>query len=124
MGTLGSQATVEMAQPPNLASAANFVIFGLFAEPRLEFIFTVPLGIGDMSFAPCAMFPIYFPLLFTYTNNFGPGTCPQFLSSTPTPWSSPPGPALGFPLTMALQGVIEESPGVYVPTNMVIYEVK
>ncbi len=120
----GSTATVEMAQPPNVAGPVNFAIFGLFDEPRLSFLTNVPLGIGNMMFAPCEMFPWLYPYLFTYTNNFGSGQCPEFVTSTPTPWVSPPGPPIGFPLTMAFQGVIEESPGIYVKTNMVIYEVK
>ncbi len=117
---LGTSSTVSMLQPPNLASPAGFAIFGLFGEATEQSITTVPLGIGEMTFAPCPLFP-FLPSLFTLTNNLG-SFCPQFVVSTPTPWVSIPFPAILFPLTLTFQGVVEEAPGVYVPTNMVVYK--
>ncbi len=117
---LGTSTTVSMLQPPNLASPAGFAIFGMVGEATEQSIITVPLGIGEMTFAPCPVFP-WFPVLFTLTNNLG-SFCPQFVPSTPTPWVSFPFPVISFPLTLTFQGVVEESPGVYVPTNMVVYK--
>ncbi len=117
---LGTSSTVSMLQPPNLASPAGFAILGMVGEATEQSIITVPIGIGEMTFAPCPVFP-WFPILFTLTNNLG-SFCPQFVASTPTPWASFPFPAIPFPLTLTFQGVVEESPGVYVPTNMVVYK--
>ena len=124
LAPVGSAAVVTMAQPPQLSGPRSFAIFALLDRPRLSYVINVPLGIGDMAFAPCPMITLLFPYLFTFTNNFGPDPCGEFVPSTPTPWSSPPGPAIPFPLTISLQGVIEEAPGVYVPTNLVTYEVR
>ncbi len=119
---LGTSSNLSMTQPPNLASPAGFAIFGLIGEASAANITNVPLGIGKMTFAPCSLVPTH-PALFTLTNNLGT-FCPQLLVSTPTSWTSPAFPPIFFPLTLTFQGVIEESPGVYVPTNMVIYETK
>ena len=37
--------------------------------------------------------------------------------ASPTPWMSGPGPGIPFPFLMTIQGIIEESPGVFVPTK-------
>ncbi len=119
---LGTSSNLSMIQPPNVSNPAGFAIFGLIGEATEQTITNVPLGIGDMTFPPCPVLPTH-PALFTLTNNLGT-FCPQLVSSTPTSWTSAPFPPIFFPLTLTFQGVIEESPGVYVPTNMVIYETK
>ncbi len=120
--SLGTASNVSMVQPPNLPNPAGFAIFGLIGEANEQTITNVPLGIGDMTFTPCPLLSTH-PALFTLTNNIG-SFCPQLVVSTPTSWTSSPFPPIFFPLTLTFQGVIEESPGVYVPTNMVIYETK
>jgi hypothetical protein len=123
--SLGSASTVSVLQPPHLTGAKNFVIFGLLGRATLETSVTVPLGIGDMAFAPLPLVPPAFQWswFFTFTDNFFP-TAPQFVPSTPTPWTSGPGPFINFPLTITLQGVLEEAPGVYAATNAVILEIR
>ncbi len=117
---LGTSSNISMVQPPNLANPAGFAIFGLLGEATEASITNVPLGIGNMTFTPCPLVPGH-PALFTLTNNLGT-FCPQLLPSGPTMWTSPAFPPIFFPLTLTFQGVIEEAPGVYVPTNMVIYK--
>ncbi len=119
---LGTSSSMSMTQPPSLPNPVGFAIFGLIGEATPASITTVPLGIGKMTFAPCPLLPTH-PALFTLTNNLG-AFCPQLVPSTPTSWTSSPFPPIFFPLQLTFQGVIEESPGVYVPTNMVIYETK
>ncbi len=116
---LGTASTLTMLQPSNVANPASFAIFGMVGEAQFELVTTVPLGIGEMIFPPCPLLP-FIPDLFTLTNNFGP-SCAQVVGSTPTPWTSIQFPPIGFPITLTFQGIIEESPGVYVPTNGVIY---
>lgn len=118
----GSSSSVSMIQPPNLPNSAGFAIFGLLAEANELSLTNVPLGIGPMTFPPCPMFPSH-PLLLTLTNNLGT-ICPPLVASTPTPWTSAPFPPIFFPLALTFQGIIEEAPGVYVPTNMVIFKVE
>ena len=117
---LGTASTVGMTQPMSAAGPSNFAIFGMVGEAQFELVTTVPLGIGAMVFPPCPLLP-FIPDLFTLTNNFG-GSCAQVIGSTLTPWVSAPFPPVGFPVTLTFQGIIEESPGVYVPTNAVIYK--
>ncbi len=121
---VGSSSVVTMDTPPTGVASANFVIFGLLGEADVETAIQLPYGIGEMMFAPQPMVPAFLHwLFFTYTDNFNPAA-PQFTGSTPTAWSSGLGPAIPLPLTLTLQGVIEEAPGVYVPTNAVLFEVQ
>ncbi len=121
---IGTASSVAMAQPPNLTAPASFVIFGFLGEADVESALPLPFNIGTMMFAPQPMVPAFLHwLFFTYTDNFNPAA-PQFTSSTMTPWNSGLGPAIPFPLTLTLQGVIEESPGNYRTTNAVILRVE
>ncbi len=120
---LGSSSTMSMLQPPNLPLPAKFVIFGFLGEANFDSVLNVPLGIGNMMFAPSPMVPPFFQsIFFTYTDNYNPAS-PQLVSSTPTPWSSGLGPSIPFPLTITFQGVMEEL-GNFRPTNAIIFEVK
>ncbi len=123
--SIGTASSLEMGQPPYLAAPLPFSIFGILGEAGFDSVINVPLGIGDMMFAPCPMIPFVSPSFFTLASTFGPlGLCAPLFSATPTPWTSGLGPAIPFPLLITIQGVIEESPGVYVPTNALIFEVK
>ena len=120
---LGSSSTMSMLQPPNLPLPAKFVIFGFLGEANFDSVLNVPLGIGNMMFAPSPMVPPFFQsIFFTYTDNYNPAS-PQLVSSNPTPWASGFGPTIPFPITLTFQGVIEEL-GSFRPTNAIIFEVK
>ena len=122
---IGSSSSLEMAQPPYLSSPAQFAIYGILGEANFSSVTNVPLGIGNMMFAPAPMIPYLHPSFFMLASTFGPiGPWQPLFSATPTPWSSGPGPAIPFPFLMTIQGIIEEGPGVYVPTNALIFEVK
>ncbi len=119
---LGSSSTISMNQPPSSLSPRGFAIFGLVGEAQEQNITHVPLGIGEMTFAPCPLDPTS-PSLFTLTNNIG-GGCLPLTASTQTPWTSAPFPPIFVPLTLTFQGVLEETMGVYRRTNMVIFKVQ
>lgn len=121
---VGSPGSVAMLQPPHLATAARFAVYGFLGEADPDSVVGVPLGIGAMAFAPSPMVPPYFrSIFFTFTDNYAP-TTPQLFPSSPTPWSSGLGPAIPFPLVITLQGVVEEAPGLFRATNAVVYELR
>ncbi len=123
--SIGASVSLEMEQPPHLSTPLNFSIFGFLGEANFDSVVNVPLGIGDMMFTPAPMFPFLHPNFFTMASTVGQlGFYAPLFSATPTPWISGPGPAIPIPLLLTLQGVIEESPGVFVPTNALIFEVK
>ncbi len=122
---IGSSNSLEMAQPSYLSGAAQFAVYGILGEANFNSVTTVPLGIGDMMFAPAPMIPYLHPSFFMLVSTFGPvGPWQPLFWATPTPWASGPGPAIPFPFLMTVQGIIEEGPGIYVPTNALIFEVK
>ena len=122
---IGTSSSLEMDQPPTAAGPVHFSVFGILGEANFDSVVTVPLGIGDMMFAPAPMIPFLHPSFFTLASTVGTlGLYAPIFNATPTPWNSGPGPAIPFPMLMTLQGIIEESPGVYVPTNALIFEVK
>ncbi|MCB9832713.1 MAG: hypothetical protein H6807_09580 [Planctomycetes bacterium] len=125
IATVGSPAAIEIRQPPHVAGPCRFVIFGIFGEAEVDHLVTVPYGIGEMAFAPLPMLPaqLQWSVAFVLTDNFSP-TSPQLMASTATPWLSAQGPAIGWPLTISLQGVLEEAPGLLVPTNVIVYELR
>ncbi len=78
-----------------------------------------------MMFAPAPMIPFLHPSFFTLASSVGTlGFYAPLFSATQTPWISAPIPAIPFPLLVSLQGIVEETPGVFVATNALIYEVK
>ncbi len=120
---LGSSSTMSMLQPSNLPLPAKFVIFGFLGEANFDSVVSVPLGIGNMMFAPSPLVPPFFQsIFFIYTDNYNTAS-PQLVSSNPTPWTSGFGPTIPFPITLTFQGVIEEL-GTFRPTNAIIFEVK
>ncbi len=122
---IGSSVSLEMAQPAHLSGPLNFSIFGILGEANFDSVISVPLGIGDMMFAPAPMIPFLHPSFFTMASTVGQlGLYAPLFVATPTPWVSGPGPSIPIPLLLTLQGVIEESPGVFVPTNALVFEVK
>ena len=125
IATVGSPAAIEIRQPPHVAGPCRFVIFGILGEAEVDHLVTVPYGIGEMAFAPLPMLPaqLQWSVAFVLTDNFSP-TSPQLMASTATPWLSAQGPAIGWPLTISLQGVLEEAPGLLVPTNVIVYELR
>ena len=122
---IGSSGIVDVLQPPHLQNPVHFTVFGFFGAANFDTVVNVPFGIGDMMFTLCPMAPAFQPQLFSFaTSTTIPLGCGPLFWATPTPWTSPPGPAIFFPLTITLQGVIEEAPGVLVPTNAIVYELK
>ncbi len=122
---IGGSASIEMAQPVHLAAPRQLSVFGILGEANFDSVINVPLGIGDMMFAPAPMLPFLHPSFFTMASSVGPlGFYAPIFPATPTPWLSGLGASLPFPLLITLQGVLEESPGVFVPTNALIFEVK
>ncbi len=122
---IGASSSLEMAQPPYLTAPVQYAIYGILGEANFDSVINVPLGIGDMMFAPAPMIPWPHPSFFMLASTFGPiGFWQPLFTAMPTPWSSGPGPAIPFPFLMTIQGILEEGPGVYVPTNALIFEVK
>ncbi len=122
---IGTSSTLEMDQPPHLIGPLQFSIFGIIGEANFDSVINVPLGIGDMMFAPAPMIPFLHPSFFTLASSVGQlGFYAPLFSATPTPWNSGFGPAIPFPLKITIQGIIEEAPGVFAPTNALIFEVK
>ncbi|MCA9321214.1 MAG: right-handed parallel beta-helix repeat-containing protein [Planctomycetes bacterium] len=98
--------SVEMALPPGHPGGAPFVIFGAAARADYTSPVTLPLGLGTMSFVPCALAPYFQPFLFTLANNAGGLPCPAILPSQPAPWASGVVGFLPFPMEFTLQGLI------------------
>ncbi len=119
---LGSQSIVTMDQPPTNPQPAGYALFSALGEVTMGHDFALPFGIGPMSFVPCPAAPWLFPLTFVYAASIGLGPCSPIYPSLPAPWSSGPGPAIFFPLTLTFQGVIEETPGIYRVTNGRVWE--
>ncbi|MCB9832543.1 MAG: right-handed parallel beta-helix repeat-containing protein [Planctomycetes bacterium] len=122
---VGTAATLEMSQPPSSLNPVDFSIFGVVGEANLDTVCTVPLGIGEMGFAPAPAAPLLQPILFTYASSVGTinGVSP-FLATSPTPWAAGPGPVIPIPLILTFQGVIAEGLNVFTPTNLIVFKVE
>ncbi|HGY90312.1 MAG TPA: hypothetical protein ENK43_03965 [Planctomycetes bacterium] len=122
---VGATFTVSMIQPPGMLSGAPFVIFGLVGPPPLVATTSLPFGLGNMAFPPCFLLPGYSSITFTLASTSPtPGPCFPLLPAQPTPWTSPPSPAIPVPLTLTFQGVVEETPGAFAVTNGVVVDVR
>jgi hypothetical protein len=107
-----------------VSPGALFGIWGFVGVPGPGDVFTLPFGIGQMAFPICPLVGPQ-PNLLTLVDNFGIVGCPPLLPNTPAPWTvSVPG-GLGFPITVALQGVILDPAGVmgFAVTNRVTLNV-
>ncbi len=81
--------------------------------------------LASLCLEAAAIIPCIHPSFFTLASTVGPlGLYASIFQATPTPWNSGPGPGIPFPLLITIQGVLEEAPGVFLPTNALIFEVK
>lgn len=109
-----------MAQPSFNPNPANFVILGITVAPDAADAYVLPGNVGTLCFPTLYTNPT-FPGLFTLANSFAPDPF-ALLPATPAPWTSPYF-TLAFPFQFAIQGVIEETPGVIRTTNAVLVNV-
>jgi len=121
---VGDPLSFEVALPPAHPGSAPFAIFGVLGTPGFQSPFSLPFGLGTMSFLPCAVAPGFQPFVFTLADNVGL-PCPPVLTSTPAPWSSGIVGSIPFPVTFALQGVIvTDTMGGVGITNAVVVRVQ
>ncbi|MCB9832916.1 MAG: hypothetical protein H6807_10600 [Planctomycetes bacterium] len=120
---VGSSLQFTVAQPPHLATAVDFSIFGMLAEAEIEQVINVPLGVGPMSFLPAPLAPYLQPVFFTAASSIGSfnGVAPLTMAS-PTPWTSGAF-SIPFALDLSFQAVLEEAPGLYTVSNLVVLKV-
>jgi trimeric autotransporter adhesin len=99
---------ISVAQPATTPYAAAFSIFGRIGAPGPSEVTALPLGLGSTCFAPCPLDPAN-PLLFTLADSLGlAGPCPPLAGATTAPWALA-GPGIGFPVQIALQGLISDA---------------
>lgn len=110
----------SMTQPSFNPVPANFIIVGITVAPDPSDAYILPAGVGALCFPTLYTHPTY-PGLFVLANTFAPDPL-AILPATPAPWSSPFF-TLTFPFQFAIQGVIEETPGVLRTTNGVLVSV-
>lgn len=116
----GAGFTIALATPPTFAGNAHFALFGLMGAPSAAIGFDT--AIGTLLFPPIWFAPAL-PGFFTLADNLIPDPG-ALLPSTATPWSLAIPQGLAFPLTVTLQGVIQDGPKPLSVTNGVILRVQ
>lgn len=119
----GAPFTIELAQAPGYPSPGHHMIFVQFGVPGPASSFPLPFGVGAMCFTPCFLSPG--PAGFTLTNTVAPlAACgPVFAGAGFTPWSTPHLNAPPGPLSVTIQGVIEQAPLSFAVTNALVVDI-
>ncbi len=120
---LGTSFSVTLEQPPNRATPAPFVIYGMVGIPQATNAFAVAGVTGLMLVTPCDAAPNLQPTLFTLADSASGSLCPSLLPATLSPWTGLLPPVF-FPLTWTLQGLVEVGPGVVEITNAVLVTIR
>jgi hypothetical protein len=102
--------TFDVLQPPTSPGPSPFAVFGMIGQPGAAVPFAVGFGIGTFAITPCPASPLD-ATLFTLTDNFGPSPCPQFVGSTPAPWTFSVPTGIPFPIETIFQGLIFDPTG-------------
>ncbi|MEZ6194440.1 MAG: right-handed parallel beta-helix repeat-containing protein [Planctomycetota bacterium] len=116
--------SLGFTSPPWMVSPPDFAIFGALAEATIETVVNVPLGVGEMSFLPCALQPQFEGPVFTLTSTI-PLPCNAVLPSVPgSTWTTPIIPGLPGPIDVSFQGVVLDAGGAVATTNLLIVNIR
>ena len=114
--------TISMLQPTtNPLFPSPFGIGAYIGIPGSAQVTPLPFGIGTLCIPSTLLTPGY-PGAFMLTNNFD-ATFPQFLPSTPAPWSAT-NVGLPFSLEITFQGVVFGTPAQLQATNALVLRIQ
>jgi len=120
---VGQALTLAIAQPPTTGMPSGFLLFGMIGVPGPSDTTVLPLGMGTMAFPPCVLAP-QDPRLFSLANSFALGLCGGSIPASRAPWTLALPGGLPVPVQLTLQGVIEETPGIFRVSNAVTLDVR
>ena len=113
---LGAPINLALALPPLAATGTPFVLYGLAGTPGPTDAYALPFG--DLCFPP-AHARIGVPWFFVLGNGFFADPT-AILPVTPTPWSWTLAPGPQAPVTVTLQGVMDDGTGALATTNALV----
>jgi hypothetical protein len=115
---VGGAFNVDLSLSPVTNTPANFIIVGMIGLPDLQSTYPTPFGTFCFPPAPLAPAPNLFVLADSY--NLGLGA---LVPATATPWTLSQPSGIGVPVTLAIQGIMDNGFGSFELTNAVVLEV-
>ncbi len=103
---VGAPLSIALAQPPSNPNAAPFVMYGTLEIPQMGT--TYPTVMGPIAIPPFHLYPSM-PGLFVLANTYWSDPASLF-PATLAPWTLNLPAGIGRPITLTLQGLIEDSP--------------
>jgi hypothetical protein len=115
LAATNSLLSIDLATSPVSLASANFIIVGLIGIPSLSDTFATPFGTFCFPPAPISPAPNRFVLADSFSLGLG-----ALVPATASPWNLTLPQGLSTPLTLTLQGIVENGLGAYEITNAVV----